>query len=195
MGCGKQGRDEASSRRRLCKPRGGAAAGHTPSGAKARRRRASLVALWRHLPRQSWGTKLHWPGRPMKAFSWTEAPHGAVVADGKRLEAAAFGPPPGDGADPRPPARGTGLRRAVARLSGKTGAGDRLRRVRLFPRRLRPLRSGRSAASARLHDPRGPLQPACRSRRHRLPRRASWSATATAPRSRRSTPASMRTSA
>ena len=31
----------------------------------------------------------------MKAFSWTEAPHGAVVADGKRLEAAAFGPPPG----------------------------------------------------------------------------------------------------
>ena len=31
----------------------------------------------------------------MKAFSWIEAPHGAVVADGKRLEAAAFGPPPG----------------------------------------------------------------------------------------------------
>ena len=31
----------------------------------------------------------------MKAFSWTEAAHGAVVADGKRLEAAAFGPPPG----------------------------------------------------------------------------------------------------
>jgi pimeloyl-ACP methyl ester carboxylesterase len=30
----------------------------------------------------------------MKAFSWSEAPHGAVVADGKRLEAAAFGPPP-----------------------------------------------------------------------------------------------------
>ncbi len=30
----------------------------------------------------------------MKAFSWTEAPHGAVVADGKRLEAAAYGPPP-----------------------------------------------------------------------------------------------------
>ncbi len=30
----------------------------------------------------------------MKAFSWTEAPHGAVVADGRRLEAAAFGPPP-----------------------------------------------------------------------------------------------------
>ena len=58
----------------------------------------------------------------MKAFSWTEAAHGAVVADGKRLEAAAFGPPPGDGADPRPPARGAGLRRAVARLSRKTGA-------------------------------------------------------------------------
>jgi pimeloyl-ACP methyl ester carboxylesterase len=31
----------------------------------------------------------------MKAFSWKEAPHGAIVADGKRLEAAAFGPPPG----------------------------------------------------------------------------------------------------
>ena len=30
----------------------------------------------------------------MKAFSWTESPHGAVVADGKRLEAAAYGPPP-----------------------------------------------------------------------------------------------------
>jgi pimeloyl-ACP methyl ester carboxylesterase len=30
----------------------------------------------------------------MKAFSWAEAPHGAVVVDGKRLEAAAFGPPP-----------------------------------------------------------------------------------------------------
>jgi pimeloyl-ACP methyl ester carboxylesterase len=30
----------------------------------------------------------------MKAFSWTEAAHGAIVADGKRLEAAAFGPPP-----------------------------------------------------------------------------------------------------
>ena len=30
----------------------------------------------------------------MKAFSWTEAPHGAIVADGKRLEASAFGPPP-----------------------------------------------------------------------------------------------------
>ena len=30
----------------------------------------------------------------MKAFSWSEAPHGAIVADGKRLEAAAFGPPP-----------------------------------------------------------------------------------------------------
>ena len=30
----------------------------------------------------------------MKAFSWTEAPHGAIVADGRRLEAAAFGPPP-----------------------------------------------------------------------------------------------------
>jgi pimeloyl-ACP methyl ester carboxylesterase len=30
----------------------------------------------------------------MKAFSWAEAPHGAIVADGKRLEAAAFGPPP-----------------------------------------------------------------------------------------------------
>ncbi len=31
----------------------------------------------------------------MAAFSWTDAPHGAIVADGKRLEAAAFGPPPG----------------------------------------------------------------------------------------------------
>ncbi len=30
----------------------------------------------------------------MKAFSWTDAPHGAIVADGKRLEVAAFGPPP-----------------------------------------------------------------------------------------------------
>ncbi len=30
----------------------------------------------------------------MKAFSRTDAPHGAVVADGKRLEAVAFGPPP-----------------------------------------------------------------------------------------------------
>ena len=30
----------------------------------------------------------------MKAFSWTDAPHGAIVVDGKRLEAAAFGPPP-----------------------------------------------------------------------------------------------------
>ena len=30
----------------------------------------------------------------MKAFSWEHSPHGAVVADGKRLEAAAFGPPP-----------------------------------------------------------------------------------------------------
>src|SRR5208337_1395745 len=30
----------------------------------------------------------------MKAFSWTEDAHGAIVADGKRLEAAAFGPPP-----------------------------------------------------------------------------------------------------
>jgi pimeloyl-ACP methyl ester carboxylesterase len=30
----------------------------------------------------------------MKAFSWSESPHGAVVADGKRLEAAACGPPP-----------------------------------------------------------------------------------------------------
>ena len=30
----------------------------------------------------------------MKAFSWTDAPHGAIVADGKRLEAAAYGPPP-----------------------------------------------------------------------------------------------------
>ncbi|MBV8107243.1 MAG: alpha/beta fold hydrolase [Hyphomicrobiales bacterium] len=32
----------------------------------------------------------------MKAFSWTEAPHGAIVADGKRLEAAAYGPPPAE---------------------------------------------------------------------------------------------------
>jgi pimeloyl-ACP methyl ester carboxylesterase len=31
----------------------------------------------------------------MKAFSWTEAAHGTIVADGKRLEAAAYGPPPG----------------------------------------------------------------------------------------------------
>jgi pimeloyl-ACP methyl ester carboxylesterase len=30
----------------------------------------------------------------MKAFSWTDSPHGAIVVDGKRLEAAAFGPPP-----------------------------------------------------------------------------------------------------
>jgi len=30
----------------------------------------------------------------MKVFSWAEDPHGAIVADGKRLEAAAFGPPP-----------------------------------------------------------------------------------------------------
>lgn len=30
----------------------------------------------------------------MKAFSWADAPHGAVVADGARLEAAAFGPQP-----------------------------------------------------------------------------------------------------
>ena len=30
----------------------------------------------------------------MKAFSWTEAAHGALVVGGKRLEAAAFGPPP-----------------------------------------------------------------------------------------------------
>ncbi len=30
----------------------------------------------------------------MKAFSWSEAPHGAIVVEGKRLEAAAFGPPP-----------------------------------------------------------------------------------------------------
>jgi pimeloyl-ACP methyl ester carboxylesterase len=30
----------------------------------------------------------------MKAFSWADSPHGAIVADGKRLEAAAFGPPP-----------------------------------------------------------------------------------------------------
>jgi pimeloyl-ACP methyl ester carboxylesterase len=30
----------------------------------------------------------------MKAFSWTHSPHGAVVAGGKRLEAAAYGPPP-----------------------------------------------------------------------------------------------------
>jgi len=30
----------------------------------------------------------------MKAFSWEHSPHGAVVADGKQLEAAAFGPPP-----------------------------------------------------------------------------------------------------
>ena len=30
----------------------------------------------------------------MRTFSWTEAAHGAIVADGKRLEAAAFGPPP-----------------------------------------------------------------------------------------------------
>ncbi len=30
----------------------------------------------------------------MKAFSWTDAPHGAIVADGKRLESAAYGPPP-----------------------------------------------------------------------------------------------------
>jgi len=30
----------------------------------------------------------------MKAFSWTDSPHGAVVADGKRLEAAAYGPRP-----------------------------------------------------------------------------------------------------
>ena len=30
----------------------------------------------------------------MKAFSWEHAPHGAIVADGRRLEAAAFGPPP-----------------------------------------------------------------------------------------------------
>jgi pimeloyl-ACP methyl ester carboxylesterase len=30
----------------------------------------------------------------MKAFSWTESTHGAIVADGKRLESAAYGPPP-----------------------------------------------------------------------------------------------------
>ena len=36
------------------------------------------------------GDRLH------EAFSWTEAPHGAIVADGKRLEAAAFGPRPND---------------------------------------------------------------------------------------------------
>ncbi len=30
----------------------------------------------------------------MKAFSWTDAPHGAIVAYGRRLEAVAIGPPP-----------------------------------------------------------------------------------------------------
>ena len=35
--------------------------------------------------------------RAMKAFSWTEAPHGAIVVEGKRLEAAAFGPSPETG--------------------------------------------------------------------------------------------------
>ncbi|HXZ15494.1 MAG TPA: alpha/beta hydrolase [Roseiarcus sp.] len=30
----------------------------------------------------------------MKAFSWAHAPHGAILADGNRLEAAALGPPP-----------------------------------------------------------------------------------------------------
>ncbi len=30
----------------------------------------------------------------MKDFTWSQGAHGAVVADGKRLEAAAFGPPP-----------------------------------------------------------------------------------------------------
>jgi pimeloyl-ACP methyl ester carboxylesterase len=30
----------------------------------------------------------------MKDFSWSDAPHGAIAVDGRRLEAAAFGPPP-----------------------------------------------------------------------------------------------------
>jgi pimeloyl-ACP methyl ester carboxylesterase len=33
-------------------------------------------------------------GPHVKAFSWEHSPHGALVADGKRLEAAALGPPP-----------------------------------------------------------------------------------------------------
>jgi len=32
----------------------------------------------------------------VKLFSWTEAPHGFIVAADKRLEAAAYGPPPAD---------------------------------------------------------------------------------------------------
>src|SRR5208282_5497270 len=50
MGCGKQGSLAASSRRRSCNPTRVEAAGHTPSGAIARRKTGVFDALWRHLP-------------------------------------------------------------------------------------------------------------------------------------------------
>ena len=129
--------------------------------------------------------------RAMKAFSWTEAPHGAIVVEGKRLEAAAFGPSPETGPTLVLLHEGLGCVALWREFPERLARGDRLRRIRLLARRLRPLGSGRSATSARLHDARGPLQPSGRPRRDRFPARASWSATATGPRSRRSMPASM----
>ena len=94
---------------------------------------------------------------------------GVVVADGKRLEAAAFGPPP----DAAPTIvllhEGLGCvalwRDFPEKLAAATGFGVFV----YFARRLRKLRSGRPAAAARLHDPRGALEPAADPRRDRIP--------------------------
>ena len=105
----------------------------------------------------------------MQAFSWTEAAHGAIVADGKRLEAMAFGPPPD--AAPTLVLLHEGLG-CVALWRGFP-EGSRRRRAAgsssiRAPVTAAPIRS--TAAAARLHDPRGALQPACRSGGDRVSR-------------------------
>ena len=78
----------------------------------------------------------------------------------------------GRGADAGAAARGPRLRRAVGRFSRQAAGGDRLRRVRLFARRLRQIEPGHAAAPAHLHARRGARRAAASARRHRLPARA-----------------------
>ena len=99
------------------------------------------------------------------AWAWGD---NALVIDGRRLECACFGPPPGEAPTLVLLHEGLGCARALARLPAKTAGGDRLRRVRLFALRLRRLRHGPSAAPARLHDARGGRRAAKNSRRHRF---------------------------
>ena len=76
-----------------------------------------------------------------------------------RLEYRMAGPRPHRGADADPAARGSGLRRHVGRFPRKAVGCDRLRRVRLVARRLRPVESRRNCRASSI---------SCTSRREQI---------------------------